>query len=107
MATLVFAMNNNTYGSMIGSKIQRGSTSLGEGGNNMTVRTVLGENESSIYASATAPLQFLDSPSSTSALTYKITVKNYLGGSVTCVINGAKNASVGGSSNITVMEIAG
>ena len=107
MATIIFAMNNNTYGSMIGPRLQRGSTAIGEGGNNITAATVLGENESTVYARATAPLQFLDSPSSTSQLTYKVTVKNFLGGDVTCIINGTKAAHASGSSNITVMEIAG
>ena len=107
IATVICAMNNNTYGSMIGPRLQRGSTAIGQGGNSITAATVLGENESSVYARFTAPLQVLDSPSSTSELTYKVTAKNYLGGTETCIINGTKNGAASGSSNITVFEIAG
>ena len=107
IASVVYSMNNDTYGTMLGLRLQRGSTALGAGGNSFSSTTITGENETSTYAIATVPIQFLDSPSSTSALTYKVTAKNWLGGDVTGIINGRKNGAAAGSSTITAYEIAG
>jgi len=107
VASVVYTLNNNTYGSLGGIRIQRGTTGLNIGGENLSSGTVVGQNESSIYGRATLPIQFLDSPSTTSATTYNIGIKNSIGGTVTCVINGSKSGGNVGSSTITVMEIAG
>ena len=65
------------------------------------------------YALQTIPISILDSPASTSALTYKAQFNN-LGSSATCYINttgrdydNALGYDPRGSSSLTVMEIAG
>lgn len=107
MASVVITFNNNTYGSLGGMRIQRGTTGLNIGGESYSSTTVVGQNESATYGRATLPIQFLDSPSTTSATTYNIGIKNAIGGTVTCIINGNKSGGNVGSSTITVMEIAG
>jgi len=106
-ASVVVTFEGDTYGSLGGIRIQRGATGLNDGGEDYSSTTVVGQNESAEGGRATLPIQFLDSPSTTSATTYNIGVKNAIGGTVTCVINGNKSASNTGSSTITVMEIAG
>tara|TARA_R100000541_G_scaffold25017_1_gene34649 strand:+ start:487 stop:1074 length:588 start_codon:yes stop_codon:yes gene_type:complete len=107
MASVVISFNNNQYGSLGGIRIQRGTTGLNAGGESYSSTTVVGQNESANNGRATLPIQFLDSPSTTNATTYNIGVKNAIGGTVTCVINGNKSASNTGSSTITIMEIVG
>ena len=107
MASVVISFNNDTYGSLGGIRIQRGTTGLNAGGESYSSTTVVGQNESANNGRATLPIQFLDSPSTTNETTYNIGVKNAIGGTVTCVINGNKSASNTGSSTITIMEIAG
>jgi len=107
VASVNYTLNNNTYGSLGGIRIQRGTTGLNIGGESLSSGTVVGQNESSIYGRATLPIQFLDSPSTTNATTYNIGIKNSIGGTVTCLINGNKSGGNVGSSTITVMEIAG
>ena len=104
-AQVVFSLNNDTYGTLGGIILQRGTTKLNAGGDNVSGTTVVGQNESSVYGFCTIPLQFLDSPSTTSSTTYSVAVKNMIGGSVQGYVNGAKNGSNKGSSTITAYEI--
>ena len=104
-AQVVFTLNNDTYGTLGGVIFQRGTTKLNAGGDNLSGTTVVGQNESAIYGFCTIPLQFLDSPSTTSATTYSVAVKNMIGGDIQGYINGAKNGSNKGSSTITAYEI--
>jgi hypothetical protein len=104
-AQVVFTLNNDTYGTLGGVIFQRGTTKLNAGGDNLSGTTVVGQNESAIYGFCTIPLQYLDSPSTTSATTYSVAVKNMIGGDIQGYINGAKNGSNKGSSTITAYEI--
>jgi len=104
-AQVVFSLNNDTYGTLGGVIFQRGTTKLNAGGDSLSGTTVVGQNESSVYGFCTIPLQFLDSPSTTSSTTYSVAVKNMIGGSVQGYVNGAKNGSNKGSSTITAYEI--
>tara|TARA_R100001126_G_scaffold20041_1_gene9845 strand:- start:318 stop:887 length:570 start_codon:yes stop_codon:yes gene_type:complete len=104
-AQVVFTLNDNTYGTLGGLCIQRGTTKLNAGGDNVSGTTVVGQNESSVYGFCTIPLQFLDSPSTTSATTYNVGCRNMIGGDKTGYLNGAKNGSNKGSSVITAYEI--
>jgi hypothetical protein len=86
--------------------IVRNSTALsvGTGGTapfNSTVGSFL--NASNLYT--THPIVFLDSPNTTSSTAYKIQV--YAGASTIAVNRRIADTIVGGSSTITVMEIAG
>ena len=104
-AQVVFTLNNDTYGTLGGVIFQRGTTKLNAGGDSLSGTTVVGQNESAIYGFCTIPLQYLDSPSTTSATTYSVAVKNMIGGDIQGYINGAKNGSNKGSSTITAYEI--
>jgi len=104
-AQVVFSLNNNTYGTLGGIIFQRGTTKLNAGGDSLSGTTVVGQNESSVYGFCTIPLQYLDSPSTTSETTYNVAVKNMIGGTVQGYVNGAKNGSLKGSSTITAYEI--
>ena len=108
-ASLFYMFNDTTYGSLGGISIMRGSTAIGTGGQSYSSGTVVGINNTGNNTNlfATVPLLFLDSPSTTSATTYKLQAKNSIGGDKTFYVNGRRNGSNYGSSTITVMEIAG
>jgi hypothetical protein len=55
---------------------------------------------------ATIPIMFLDSPATTSSTTYKIQIFTSNGSTSVAINKRVDNAFVGGSSSITVMEIA-
>ena len=111
IGSVTYSFNNNQYGTILGFRITRGTGGtggtggVGAGGNNQATNTLVGQNESSALAVATAPIQFLDSPSTTNATTYHISVKNNLGSTTGALINSTKNGNGLGSSTITVMEI--
>jgi hypothetical protein len=113
IGSVTYSLNSNQYGTMLAFRITRGAGGtgatggVGTGGNNQATNTLVGQNESSVYAIATAPIQFLDSPSTTNATTYHISVKNNIGSDEGAIINGKKNGGALGSSTITVYEIAG
>jgi hypothetical protein len=106
-ASVTYSMAGDTWGTLGCVTLARGSTLIGEGGNNQASQTTVGQNETSTQAIVTAPITFLDSPSTTSATTYNVQIKNNLGGTQTMYVNATKNGSARGSSTITVMEIAG
>lgn len=108
-----FGGNLNFYGSF---DILRGSSKITESsyptGNQVAATIAVGaDNNNFSYKTMTASHNFLDSPASTSALTYKVQFASTYG-SIAFNINAPQatdNAAyiVGGTSTITVMEIAG
>ena len=106
-ASLFYMINNTTYGNLGGVRFMRGSTAIGIGGQDYSSGTVVGHDNSNSYTGiyATVPLLFLDSPSTTSATTYKLQIKNSIGGDINMYVNGRRNGSNYGSSTITVSEI--
>lgn len=106
--------DDNAYGTI---DVLRGSTKVTEGsyptGNQVagTLAVGTGSGDASSYKMFSASHTFLDSPASTSALTYKVQfASTYFSAELT--INaphdtGNFNYIVGGTSTITVMEIAG
>mgnify|MGYP003120168082 CR=1 FL=1 len=108
-ASLFYMINNTTLGNLGGIRFMRGSTAIGTGGQDYSSGTVVGNDNSSNYTGifATVPLLFLDSPSTTSATTYKLQARNSIGGDINMYVNGRRNGSNYGASTITVMEIAG
>jgi len=85
----------------------RNSTSL----NISTAGSGVGNSTASSYFASgslwsTSPIMFLDSPATTSSTTYKIQLFNSNGSGTLAVNRRADDAIVGGSSSITVMEIA-
>ena len=88
--------------------IVRGSTTIAQpAGSNpyaSTMNSYVGDSVANGYAIQTVGMNFLDSPSTTSATTYKIQVKTTGG---TATINGRPSNTNGAIvSTITVMEIA-
>ena len=107
-ASLFYMINNTTYGNLGGIRFMRGSTAIGTGGQDYSSGTVVGIDNSTNNTNlfATVPLLFLDSPSTTSATTYKLQARNSIGGDINLYVNGRRNGSNYGASTITVMEIA-
>lgn len=101
MATVSMASSGSTD---VFWKILRGSTAVGVGtGGTMNVTAVQPQaNANFIY---TGSLSFVDSPSSTSAQTYKVQISP-TGGSTAYVNRRAADAYFGTPSSITVLEIA-
>jgi len=107
-ASLFYMINNSTYGNLGGVRFMRDSTAIGIGGQDYSSGTVVGHDNSNSYTGiyATVPLLFLDSPNTSgSAVTYKLQIKNSIGGDINMYVNGRRNGSNYGSSTITVSEI--
>ena len=112
---LQYGGNNNSY---VAFKAYRGSTLLPvgtQGTGNMTNASFGGfqEQSNSQYGVQTAAWQYLDSPSSTSELTYKLQWASVYqpGGTYAIYLNRPQNAdnnayNIFGVSTITAMEIA-
>jgi hypothetical protein len=106
MASIMYATTNTTYGTLCGLRLKRNSTLVGIGGDDFSsgvASTPAPDNQSSY---ATVPIMFLDSPGSTSALTYQVQIAQRIGGSVTVYVNGQMSGGNIGSSTITLMEIS-
>jgi hypothetical protein len=95
-----------------GATIYRNSTLLSQGTAGSTFNTTSGYvnppyiNASDTYDAVSVPLSFLDSPSTTSAITYYLGVSGISGVGVVYVNRGS-NGQMGYTSNIICMEIAG
>ena len=106
MASVLISDTNASYYSLMGVRIARSGTAVGTGTASFAsgIASVSAADSSSAYASV--PLLYLDSPSSTSALTYNIQINQRIGGTVVIQVNADRGGSAIGSSTITVMEIA-
>tara|TARA_B100000161_G_scaffold129630_1_gene91937 strand:- start:45 stop:596 length:552 start_codon:yes stop_codon:yes gene_type:complete len=99
----------------IGVRLRRDSTTIGastETGNSNNVGTIASLEHHRVYQSQSVNFHFLDSPSTTSSVTYKPQVaQENSGGSSIIYINRVdgnnSNAYYNGSSTITVMEVSG
>tara|TARA_R100000781_G_scaffold18655_4_gene14502 strand:- start:233 stop:880 length:648 start_codon:yes stop_codon:yes gene_type:complete len=112
---LQYGGDNNSY---VAFKAYRGSTLLpvGTQGTGSQTNASFGgfqEQNNSQYGVQTAVWQYLDSPSSTSALTYKLQWSSVYqpGGSYDIYLNRPKNAdgnayNIFGTSSVTAMEVA-
>ena len=90
-------------------QLLRGSTVINSGSSgNETAWTAINSNSNAFsYSAAQQACNYLDSPSTTSATTYKVQTK-VANGSTTLAINRRQNdTEFGTTSNITLMEIAG
>jgi len=113
MVTLSVGYASNSTGDSLGFVIKRGSTAIGKGdssGSRTSLTTAT--NFSSTYTLEDLSMTFLDSPSSTSSLTYGISLFNGSGSSRTCLLNrDDRNDDAAyaarGISTITLMEVAG
>ena len=88
-------------------KLLRDSTEInsGSGGDNNSLFGVNGNSTASRYAPMMEACNFLDSPSTTSAITYKVQVRSH-SGSFTMYINRRSNdTNFGVASNITLVEV--
>jgi hypothetical protein len=106
MASVLTSTTNATYYSLMGVRFARGGTAIGTGTSNFSsgIASVVASDTTSAYASV--PLVFLDSPSSTSSLTYSVQIAQRIGGSQVIQVNADRGGGQIGSSTITVMEIA-
>ena len=101
-----------------GARLLRGSTIIGAGdtsSNRSSVSISSGSNQDeaqNAYVMRNSSFSFLDSPSTTSATTYKVQIGNTHESNSTVFVNRSENdanAAYGqrGSSTITLMEVAG
>ena len=112
-ASLNYGGNNNVYGAFY---FKRGSTDLtistyATGNQSNAAVAVHGDNSNFQHGLQSATFEFLDSPSSTSQLTYKMQMSSH-NGSTQFYLNrphDTANAGYvhGGTSTLTLMEIAG
>ena len=112
LVTFSVTASTDTADRVFGFQLVRGSTAIGAGGSSgsRSVGTVAGAVETKNTKMNSYSMNFLDSPSSTSALTYKLQTKAQTGGSNTVRINsngGDQDANYNFRtiSTITVMEV--
>ena len=99
----------------VGVRLRRDSTTIGastETGNSNNVGSITSLEHHRVYQSQSVNFHFLDSPSTTSSVTYKPQVaQENSGGSSMVYINRVdgnnNNSYYNGSSTITVMEVSG
>jgi len=106
MASVLVSTTNASYYSLMGVRFKRNSTAIGTGGGdfNSGIANVTAADSSSAYASV--PLFYLDSPATTSAVTYQIQIAQRIGGTVVIQVNADRGGGQIGSSTLTAMEIA-
>ena len=88
-------------------KLLRDSTEInsGSGGNNNSLFGVNGNSTASRYAPMMEACNFLDSPSTTSAITYKVQVRSHNGGFTMYINRRSNDTNFGVASNITLVEV--
>ena len=88
-------------------KLLRDSTEInsGSGGNNNSLFGVNGNSTASRYAPMMEACNFLDSPSTTSAITYKVQVRSHNGGFTMYINRRSNDTNFGVASNITLLEV--
>jgi len=105
---LVFGnlVSNALTDSIITFQLVRGSTDISIGGSALTFRGTIGNYLQSNTADSliSNSFNFLDSPATTSATTYKMQIKNNQARTVT--VNNRPNNDASYTSTITVLEIA-
>ena len=114
-ASVATAQNNADTNQGVFCILTRGGSAISGaigGADGNRIRSTSNTNQINRYTMATLPILYLDSPASTSSLTYGVEVGNNLSGSGTVFVNRVGddvNASnvARAASTITVMEIAG
>ena len=88
-------------------KLLRDSTEInsGSGGDNNSLFGVNGNSTASRYAPMMEACNFLDSPSTTSATTYKVQVRSHNGGFTMYINRRSNDTNFGVASNITLLEV--
>ena len=88
-------------------KLLRDSTEInsGSGGDNNSLFGVNGNSTASRYATMMEACNFLDSPSTTSAITYKVQVRSHSGSHTMYINRRSNDTNFGVASNITLVEV--
>ena len=94
--------DHNSY-----ARLLRDSTEInsGSGGSNNSLFGINGNSTASRYAPMMEACNFLDSPSTTSAITYKVQVRSHNGGFTMYVNRRSNDTNFGVASNITLVEV--
>ena len=106
MVDSTVSTNNNSYPSLFQCRLLRGGTQIvGAFGSVSSV----GSSSNNVSGSGVLAGSYLDSPSTTSAITYSIQLRQRITSSadVTVRVNESQGGDDRGSAHITVMEIAG
>ena len=106
-ATIQYGTNNGTYGAMARMRCLRDSTAIGD--DSFFVRSCGYDSNDDASAQGVFTCTYLDSPSTTSAITYNFQIKQNIssGSNISAYVNGTQNGTNTGQSMITLMEIAG
>ena len=111
MVTLSVGYTSNGTGDSMGFLLKRDSTAIARGdADGSRTRLTTANNFSSSYQLENLSMSFLDSPSSSSSLTYGINLFNGSGSTFACYLNRDNrntdaNYTTRGMSSITLMEI--
>lgn len=107
MGAVSFATHNTTYGTLATIRCLRDSTQIGD--DYFFARSAGYDSADDSSAQGCATCSYLDSPSTTSQITYNFQIKQVISGStsITSYINGDQNGTNFGQSSITLIEIAG
>jgi hypothetical protein len=113
IVTLTVGYDTNSIGDSMGFLLKRDATAIARGdADGSRTRITTGNNFSSTYQVENLSMTFLDTPSSTSSITYGINLFNGSGSTQNLYLNRGDrdtdaNYTPRGISSITLMEIAG
>ena len=113
MVTLTVGYASNSTGDSMGFLLKRDATAIARGdADGSRTRITTGNNFSSTFQIEDLSMTFLDTPSSTSSITYGINLFNGSGSTLNIYLNRDDrntdaNYTARGMSSITLMEIAG
>ena len=107
VGSVVFATENSSYGTLANIRCLRNSTQIGT--DYFFAPSAGYDSTDDGSASGCGTCSYLDSPATTSAITYNFQIRQQItsGANIPAYINGKQNGNQRGQSMITLMEIAG
>ena len=98
--------STGSSGELLFGQLLRGATAIGNGTGGSSVNGLTSNYASTTAGMNTIPLFFVDSPSTTSATTYKIQIKTSGAGVVGYINRRGFDTTLGGSSSLILMEVS-
>ena len=104
LVTATTSISQSSTAGLVVFNLLRGSTNLSQPDTTPAFNGTMGAYSMDASAITPATINFLDSPSTTSATTYKIQLRVHAG---TCLLNGRNTNDGAFTSTLTLMEVAG
>lgn len=104
LVTATTSISQSSTAGLVVFNLLRGSTNLSQPDTTPTFNGTMAAYQQTASAITPATINFLDSPSTTSATTYKIQLRVHAG---TCLLNGRNTNDGAFTSTLTLMEVAG